>query len=101
MRKFPIVAMIARSLVAMTLFLQTPLFAQEQQESARLLTVWAGMLPIILCAPHGGREPLPGIAVRRGIGVPQFTTERDNNTLPNLPKRWPRRSTIDWAPSRF
>jgi N-formylglutamate amidohydrolase len=80
MRKFPMVAMIARSLVAMTLFLQTPLFAQEQQEPARLLTVWAGMLPIILCAPHGGREPLPGIAVRRGIGVPQFTTERDNNT---------------------
>jgi N-formylglutamate amidohydrolase len=38
------------------------------------------MLPIILAAPHGGREIIPGIAVRRGIGVAQFTTGRDHNT---------------------
>jgi hypothetical protein len=38
------------------------------------------MLPIILSAPHGGRESIPGVPVRRGIGVAQFTTERDGNT---------------------
>ena len=45
-----------------------------------MLTVWAGMLPIILSAPHGGRQSIPGVAVRRGSGVSQFATGRDNNT---------------------
>jgi N-formylglutamate amidohydrolase len=69
-----------RWLITLAFFLPVQLFAQEQQEAAKLLTVWAGMLPIILSAPHGGREPIPGVPVRRGIGVPQFTTERDSNT---------------------
>jgi N-formylglutamate amidohydrolase len=55
-------------------------YAQEKSEAQELLTVWAGMLPIILSAPHGGREAIPGVAPRRGVGVAQFTTERDNNT---------------------
>jgi len=38
------------------------------------------MLPIILAAPHGGRQPIPGVPVRRGAGVIQFATGRDNNT---------------------
>jgi N-formylglutamate amidohydrolase len=38
------------------------------------------MLPIILSAPHGGRNPIPGVAERRGIGVTQFATGRDHNT---------------------
>jgi N-formylglutamate amidohydrolase len=38
------------------------------------------MLPIILAAPHGGREAIPGVAARRGIGVAKFTTGRDHNT---------------------
>ncbi len=38
------------------------------------------MLPIILSAPHGGRQPIPEAPVRRGVGVAQFTTGRDNNT---------------------
>jgi N-formylglutamate amidohydrolase len=38
------------------------------------------MLPIILAAPHGGRESIPGVAARRGVGVAQFTTGRDHNT---------------------
>jgi N-formylglutamate amidohydrolase len=42
--------------------------------------VWAGMLPIILSAPHGGRQSIPGVPVRRGAGVSQFATGRDNNT---------------------
>ena len=44
------------------------------------MTFWTGSLPIILAAPHGGRESIPGVAPRRGIGVAQFTAERDSNT---------------------
>ena len=56
------------------------LWAQEQRGAEEFLTLWAGMLPIILSAPHGGRQPVPGISARRGIGVAQFATGRDNNT---------------------
>jgi len=45
-----------------------------------MLMVWAGMLPIILSAPHGGRQSIPGVPARRGAGVSQFATGRDNNT---------------------
>jgi N-formylglutamate amidohydrolase len=38
------------------------------------------MLPIILSAPHGGRLSIPGVPIRRGTGVIQFVTGRDNNT---------------------
>jgi N-formylglutamate amidohydrolase len=55
-------------------------FAQSSADHDRLLTVWAGSLPIILSAPHGGRQAIPGVAARRGIGVAQFTVERDGNT---------------------
>ena len=55
-------------------------FAQDQLEPQKLLTVWAGMLPIILSAPHGGRQSIPGVPVRGGSGVTQFATGRDNNT---------------------
>ncbi len=55
-------------------------WAQDRDDPLRLITVWAGALPIILAAPHGGREPITGVAVRRGHGVAQFTTERDSNT---------------------
>jgi len=44
------------------------------------LTLWVGTLPVIITAPHGGRERIPGIAPRRGVGVRQFTAERDSNT---------------------
>ena len=54
--------------------------AQSSAEKEQLLTLWAGTLPIILAAPHGGRDPIPGVAPRRGIGVPQFAAERDSNT---------------------
>jgi hypothetical protein len=54
--------------------------AQNEVASGKLLTVWAGVLPIILSAPHGGRQPIPGVAVRRGVGVAQFATGRDSNT---------------------
>jgi N-formylglutamate amidohydrolase len=54
--------------------------AQDQPGPDKLLTIWMGTLPIILSAPHGGREVIRGIPARRGIGVPQFTIERDSNT---------------------
>ena len=66
-------------LIAIAL-LNSPLWAQEKRNAESLLTVRAGMLPIILSAPHGGREPIPSIPARKGIGVSQFTTERDANT---------------------
>ena len=55
-------------------------FAQDPSERQKLLTVCAGMLPIILSAPHGGRQSIPGVPARRGAGVIQFATGRDNNT---------------------
>src|SRR5258705_5047198 len=55
-------------------------FAQDSTSAHRLLTVWAGSSPIILSAPHGGRQAIPGISSRRGIGVAQFAVERDGNT---------------------
>jgi N-formylglutamate amidohydrolase len=68
------------TLLALATLLHAPLEAQEKKAPSDYLTVWTGMLPILLSAPHGGREAVPGVALRRGIGVPQFTTERDNNT---------------------
>ena len=61
-------------------FFVSPLWAAEQKELQRFLTLWAGTLPIILSAPHGGRQQIPGVPARRGIGVVQFTAERDSNT---------------------
>src|SRR5262249_15324855 len=55
-------------------------WGQDQAERQEWLTVWAGMLPIILSAPQGGRQSIPGVPVRRGAGVIQFATGRDNNT---------------------
>ena len=61
--------------------------------ASKLLTVWAGMLPIILSAPHGGRQSIPGVPARSGTGVIQFATGRDNNTdelAKKLPYGWRR-----------
>jgi N-formylglutamate amidohydrolase len=66
--------------VAPATLLQATPDARDHKQPADFLTVWTGMLPIILAAPHGGRETLPGVDARRGIGVPQFTAGRDNNT---------------------
>jgi N-formylglutamate amidohydrolase len=54
--------------------------ADEQFARERLLTVWAGALPIVISAPHGGREPLAGVPPRTGVGVSQFVTGRDTRT---------------------
>jgi N-formylglutamate amidohydrolase len=76
-------AKIALALIAfflpLILLLPAPL-AAERRASARLVAIESGMLPIILSAPHGGSDPIPGVALRRGVGVAQFSTGRDHNT---------------------
>jgi hypothetical protein len=78
-------AMLRVKSLARILFLALgPIFASASvgptdKEPSRFLTIWAGMLPLILAAPHGGRLAIP-VAPRRGIGVAQFTIERDSNT---------------------
>lgn len=60
--------------------LHAPLHAQDQNRPERLLTIRSGLLPIIIAAPHGGRTAIPGLPVRRGVGVAQFANKRDSNT---------------------
>lgn len=67
-------------LFALALALPLQALGQNDADANKLLSVWAGTLPLILSAPHGGREPIPGVPARRGVGVAQFTTGRDNNT---------------------
>jgi N-formylglutamate amidohydrolase len=62
------------------LSLQADVLAQAKVAPEEWLTLWAGSLPIILAAPHGGRQAIPGIAVRTGVGIAQFVTGRDHNT---------------------
>ncbi|MFT4551299.1 MAG: N-formylglutamate amidohydrolase/glutamine amidotransferase-like uncharacterized protein [Verrucomicrobiales bacterium] len=45
-----------------------------------LVTIEAGDLPIILSAPHGGREAIPGVSPRKGIGVRSFNSRKDIGT---------------------
>jgi N-formylglutamate amidohydrolase len=44
-----------------------------------LITIEPGTLPIVLSAPHGGQEPIPGIPIRQGKNVERFVTSRDGN----------------------
>lgn len=64
----------------MLLLLLLSLPAEEKLDPARYLTVIKGDLPIILSAPHGGRLKVPGVPERKGEGIAQFTTGRDENT---------------------
>jgi N-formylglutamate amidohydrolase len=55
--------------------------AQYELPRANLLvSAGTGDLPIIISAPHGGRQAIPEVPERRGIGVPRFSVQRDNNT---------------------
>ncbi len=71
---------LSSALLALTGFLQAEALAQSVVEAERLLTLSTGNLPVVLVAPHGGREAIPGIGIRQGKGVPQFKTGRDHNT---------------------
>lgn len=54
--------------------------AAGQSRPDTLTVTRDGTLPIVLSAPHGGRKPIPGALLRRGIGVDQFVTVTDDNT---------------------
>jgi len=79
-RKFNIVfvkATFLASLFLVTVGIQ-PSFAVA--EPGRLVSVEEGDLPIILSAPHGGRELIPGVPKRLGEGVARFKSVTDSNT---------------------
>ncbi|MBS0209877.1 MAG: N-formylglutamate amidohydrolase [Planctomycetes bacterium] len=46
-----------------------------------LVIVEEGTLPIVITAPHGGRDEVPGVPERQGRGVDQFVTQADSNTF--------------------
>ena len=54
--------------------------AQSAERSASLVAIVSGQLPIILSAPHGGQEAIPGVTQRQGTGVEDFNTGRDTRT---------------------
>ena len=45
-----------------------------------LMTIKAGGLPIILTAPHGGSEAVPGVPERTGEAASRFNPRTDENT---------------------
>jgi N-formylglutamate amidohydrolase len=75
-----------RSILLTSLF--TPIAVStaraESVAPANLVLVQQGTLPIILTVPHGGREAIPGVAVRDTRGKPSggrgFVTVTDTNT---------------------
>jgi N-formylglutamate amidohydrolase len=50
------------------------------QSTSELVIVERGELPILISAPHGGREPIPGVDARRGESAKKFVAVRDENT---------------------
>jgi N-formylglutamate amidohydrolase len=68
------------SFFVLSILLSAQVLGTERRAADNLVTIESGMLPIILSAPHGGRDVIPGVAVRQGVGVAQFATGRDHNT---------------------
>jgi hypothetical protein len=63
---------LSSALLALTGWLQAEALAQSAIGAERLLTLTTGNLPLVLVAPHGGREAIPGVGIRQGDGVPQL-----------------------------
>src|SRR4051812_796498 len=58
--------------------------AQSSPATAELedfVIVQKGTLPIIVSAPHGGRKAVPDVPERKGVGITNFATVLDSNTL--------------------
>lgn len=47
---------------------------------AQFLIAQKGNLPIVISAPHGGRNPIPGIPERQAVKGRKYVTVRDENT---------------------
>lgn len=65
------------------LALLVPTLALAQSPTPKpedFVVVRKGTLPIVLSAPHGGRQPLLDVPVRVGNNVEKFVTARDENT---------------------
>jgi len=54
--------------------------AAAQSKPDSLVTIETGELPIILSAPHGGRDAIPGVLERQGEGVDLFNPRSDSGT---------------------
>ena len=68
------------ALAVLALLPFAPLWADDKPDLAALITVRKGDIPIIVTAPHGGREKVPGVAERTGDGAAKFVTVNDTNT---------------------
>jgi N-formylglutamate amidohydrolase len=64
----------------MTTLAFVALFQTPSADPAALITHRRGTSPIILSAPHGGTEAVPGAGVRTGFAVAQFVTVRDTGS---------------------
>jgi N-formylglutamate amidohydrolase len=53
---------------------------EDDPKAAALVEVQAGTVPIIITAPQGGAEKVPGVPERMGVGVKNFAKLRDNGT---------------------
>jgi len=60
--------------------------AEAQSTPDHLVSHKAGDLPIILSAPHGGRDEIQGVPKRNGEDVAQFNPRSDVNEKPATPE---------------
>ena len=85
------------ALLALTGWLHAEALAQSGVQPEKLLTLWAGSLPIILSAPHGGRQAIPGVPLRQGIGVAQFKAEPATPLEPTAAIAVPASMPFSWS----
>jgi N-formylglutamate amidohydrolase len=55
--------------------------APKDSKPEDFVIVHKGTLPIIVSAPHGGRKKVPDVPERKGIGIANFATVLDGNTV--------------------
>jgi N-formylglutamate amidohydrolase len=67
--------------VLATLLVASQAWADEKPDLDKFLLRQKGELPIILSAPHGGKDQLPGVDERHGLAADQFVIVRDTGTL--------------------
>ena len=66
-----------RSIVCGVLLMLFGTIDGQAQSPQRLVSIEPGELPIILTAPHGGREPIVGVEERKGNGIGLFKNRSD------------------------